>query len=181
MRIVIFLLLSFTAHAESLKLSEGKTSFLAVGRPSALKINGTGKGPVGEFKLEKAADAFLMTGEATMDLASFDTGIGMRDRHMKEKYLEVEKFKEAKLAFAAAKIPAAVMKTGGELKLDATLELHGVKKPVAVAMTIAGGEKARTTVAKFKIKLSDFAIDVPKFSGVTVADEVEITAESKVL
>ncbi len=180
--ILIFLAAAIqSVHAFPIQPEKGKTEFLAVGRPSALKINGKGSGPSGELKFSKAgADDMLLDGEVDMDLSSFDTGIGMRDRHMKEKYLEVEKFKTAKLKFQGVKIPKSVLESGGSLNVPAMLSLHGIEKPVEVVISLNAKGETLISSSKFKLKLTDYAIEVPKFSGITVADEVEVTAQTEV-
>src|SRR3989338_6695806 len=68
-----------------LKTSEaGDVRFLAVGKPSMLKIHGKGKILAADFQLEKES----LKGSAEVDLNSIDTGIALRNQHMKEKYLE---------------------------------------------------------------------------------------------
>ena len=70
------------------------------------------------------------------------------------------------------------MKEDGEAM--GTLELHGVKKPVTVKyekMNVEG--KTITFNSKFNIKITDFAIDIPSFQGITVADEVEVSVNFK--
>lgn len=168
------------ATAFTMDGKNGKTEFLAVGRPSALRISGKGTGPNGQLDLLADEANFLLQGQVDMDLTTFETGISMRDRHMKEKYLEIEKFPKATLVMEAVRISKDVLDKGGTLNFPAKLTLHGIEKPVAVALTLeahGGGWKA---LSKFKIRLSDFAIEVPRFSGVTVADEVEVSTEAEV-
>lgn len=182
MRHLIFLLifsLPLVSGAVALVAARGKTEFVAVGRPSAIKIAGEGSGPEGRLELKKAGEDVSVSGEIQVDLESFKTGIGLRDRHMKETYLETAKFKTAALRLADARFPADLLKSGGDWKGSAVLSLHGVEKPVDIFLSLVpegGILKAR---ARFKLKLSDHAIQVPKFSGITVADEVDVTAESK--
>lgn len=178
--IVILLFSIQTAGAVTLEAAKGKTSFLAIGRPSAIKINGKGAGPSGDLKFKKAGAEFTLDGKALVDMSSFDTGIGMRDKHMKEKYLEVEKFGQASLSFAAAKIPAAVMENGGTVEVPAQLELHGKTNPVKVNVGITKKGDSLASLCKFKIKLSDYGIAIPSFSGITVADEVEVSTSTEV-
>src|SRR5262245_62020670 len=71
----------------------GSTEFHAVGRPSMLKITGKGPGPKGEIK----AEGSKVTGSFSVDLNAVTTGISMRDHHMKEKYLQTDKFPNAEL------------------------------------------------------------------------------------
>lgn len=167
---------SLQVRAVTLEAAKGKIEFLAIGRPSAIKIKGQGKGPTGDLKFVKAAEGYTLDGVAQVDLSSFDTGISMRDRHMKEKYLEVEKFGEAKLSFKSAKIPAEIVNGQGTIEVPAELELHGKKNPVQVKVTAIKKGDALSPACQFKIKLSDYGIEIPQFSGITVANEVEITA-----
>lgn len=181
--VAIVILSSFVSPlfaAVTLTPSDGSTQFLAVGRPSALKINGKGEGPAGSLSFKKAGENFVMSGEAIVDLSSFETGIGMRDRHMKETYLEVEKFKTAKLTLKDVAVPRAILEKGGEVKCKGNLDLHGKQRDVDVVMTLEKKDAMVGATSKFTIKLSDFAIAVPKYAGITVADEVTVTTETKI-
>jgi polyisoprenoid-binding protein YceI len=176
----LLLLSSIDARALVLSAKDGKTEFLAIGRPSAIKIAGEGLGPQGEVTLRNEKGTMVLDALMEVDLESFETGISMRDRHMKEKYLETGKYKTAVLKIKSARIPAANIEAGGEAKLSGTLLLHNLEKPVEVTVTFTRQGEQLTCDSKFKIKLSDYAIDIPTFSGITVADEVEIRASTRV-
>lgn len=181
MTLILVSLIANAVFAFELKPDQGKVEFLAVGRPAAIKILGHAQGPTGKLELKRAGDTVKLEGKAELDLDQLDTGIGLRDRHMKEKYLETGKFKQATLTFSDVTIPAATLKSGGEATAKATLNVHGVEKPVDVQIKFqspAAGQIAGEM--KFKLKLTDHGIEVPKFSGITVADEVEVTAQTTV-
>ena len=177
--VLLLLSLNFATRAVPLDASKGKTQFLAIGRPSAIKINGKGSGPSGDLKFTKNGEDYSMNGNATVDLTTFETGIGMRDRHMKEKYLEVERFKNATLKFENVKMPAKLFQSGGEAEVAALLELHGKTNPVKVKVKVSKTGETLASQCQFKIKLSEFGIEVPKFSGITVADEIEVTTNTE--
>lgn len=163
-----------------LEATSGRTEFLAIGRPAAIKIQGHGPGPTGDLVLVKAAAEYILRGEARLDLDLLETGIGMRDRHMKEKYLETGKFKEAVLKLNDVHVPAELLRSGGEFKTNGQLSLHGTERPIDVSIRFTKeGEKIKALSA-FKLKLSDYTIEIPKFSGITVADEVEVKTETAV-
>lgn len=174
--------LPFAVNAAVVTLTpeKGKVEFTAVGRPAAIKIGGTGPGPAGRFELKKDGANALLSGDMTLDLDALDTGISMRDRHMKEKYLETAKFKTAALKIAAAPIASAVVTAGGDVKVPATLTLHGVEKPVEVSMKLAVQGKELRCQSQFQILLTDYALEIPKFSGITVANEVDVRVETLV-
>lgn len=113
-----------------------------------------------------------------VDLASLKTGIGMRDRQMKEQFLEVEKYPKA--VFELKQVKSASPNTLKDnmpvnLVLQGNFTVHGVTKEVeipATAIFIKGTEdtkKARLPgdllhiTATFDVYLSDHDIARPKF------------------
>lgn len=151
----------------------GKVTFLAVGRPSMLKIHGTAAaGPESSFQLESGQ----IKGSAQMDMDKLDTGIDLRTRHMKEKYLQVKDHPKATLKLLHAPVDSGFvtsLSNSGENPFKGTLSLHGLEKEVSGTFTAKDG----LVQAKFPIKLSDFSIEVPTYLGITVADIVDVTVE----
>lgn len=152
----------------------GGVEFRATGHPSALKIVGKGSAPKGEFSL----NGTQVRGTALFDLTSLDTGIGVRTRHMKEKYLETEKYHDAKLTITQMELPKSV--TPGQVSAEqvpftGTLALHGVEKPVSGTATLKQNGDKLSVDAQFGLKLSDYQINIPVFAGITVADEVQVS------
>ncbi len=178
--LVVFLSASM-ALAMKLDPEKGSSEFLAIGRPAAIKIWGKAKGPSGDLQIQKDEKEIVINGEAVIDMDTFDTGIAMRDQHMKEKYLETGKAKNAILKIENLKLPRAIFTKGGEMKFPAKLQLHGVEKPVEVVMNISSKDGALVSVSKFKIKISDYEIQIPSFSGITVADSVDVTVQMPLL
>jgi polyisoprenoid-binding protein YceI len=116
------------SFAVNLGAGAGKTEFLAFGHPSALKVVGKGSVPTGELTL----DAKKITGSATFDIRTLDTGIDIRNEHMKKKYLEVEKYPNAVLKVTKLELPAAAGTgefSATALPFSGTLSLHGVEGP----------------------------------------------------
>jgi len=174
----VLILMSFKSLAFPLEAKNGKTEFTAIGRPAAIKIIGHGAGPTGDMNLARKGDDWMLNGKAILDLDSFNTGIDLRDQHMKEKYLETGKTKTASLEFLNAAVPAGVIEKGGDIKLPAVLSLRGIEKPVEVQVNFTDGKEGLRAISQFHIQISDFAIPVPSFSGITVADKVQIKVES---
>jgi polyisoprenoid-binding protein YceI len=150
----------------------GNVEFLAVGKPSALKIHGNGAKPEAKLSL----DGTQLKGAIEVDLDKLDTGIDLRTRHMKEKYLEVAQFPKATLTLADAPVDAGFAQSltnSGEKKFRGKLSLHGKEKEVIGTYTAENG----TVKAKFPLTLSDFGINLPKYLGITVADTVDVDVE----
>ncbi len=151
---------------KTLTLESGKVEFLAVGKPSFLKVKGEGSTPTGTLTVANGK----ASGEFSIELAKLSTGIDMRDEHMKDKYLEVAKHPKAIVRFKDIDVKDGAAKGA----IPAELELHGQKKPITMDAELKDGK----ATGKFKIKLSDYAIEIPKYSGITIADDVDVTIES---
>lgn len=168
----VLLLSALSAHAVPQKIAAtgGTVEILAVGKPSFIKIQGKGDAPSGQLTSENS----VINGKFEFSLDSLDTGIKLRNEHMKMKYLETDKHPKALL-----EIQNLSVKKDWSVKapsLEATsfsgrMTLHGVVRPVTGTFTInSKGEVSAET----KIKISEFKIAIPSYMGITVADEVQV-------
>jgi polyisoprenoid-binding protein YceI len=156
-------LLAGTATA-AFNANGGRASFHAVG-PAGLAIEGQG----GDVQVHEK-DGHLAV---TVGLNSLKTGIDLRDRHMKEKYLETGKFATATLTVDTAKL----RRPSGEkvsADVDGTLSLHGVTKQVRVHYVASGDPKNVQIDGSVHLKMTDYGIVVPSYLGVTVKPDVDI-------
>lgn len=116
--------------------------------------------------------------EATVDPASFDSGLGKADAAMAERFLEVERFPTAR--FVSTSIQPG---EGGKGTMTGDLTLHGVTRQVTFDVTWNGydsgifGRRSGFS-ARGVFKRSDFGIDSllrPPLGF--VGDEVELILE----
>jgi polyisoprenoid-binding protein YceI len=111
-------------------------------------------------------------GAIVVDLRSLETGIGMRDRHMRDNYLEVGKGPE----FERARLEGIkVEKLNGKSPFSGTLVLHGERREVTGAAEVQpqnGG--AYRIQAEFPVRVTDFKIAKPTYLGVGVQEEVKV-------
>ena len=167
----ILLSLSAVGYAALSSPSDIHVSFQASG-PAGMKIDGT----TPDLTVADADGNLVVT----VPLANLTTGIGLRDKHMKEKYLEVPKYPSAVLTIARAslKVPAA----GGAVETDVpgTLQLHGQTKPVTVHYDAKTDGPGFAAHGKFHINMNDFGIAVPTYLGVTVKPDIDVTASFRV-
>jgi polyisoprenoid-binding protein YceI len=148
----------------------------AVGKPSMLRIHGKGDAPKGQLKLEDKK----LNGAATFKIDSMDTGIGMRNKHMKEKYLEIGKYPDAKLTFKDMALPANSASenfSADSLPFKGLLSLHGVENPVEGTAKVDRKSDQTTIDARFSFKPSAYKVASPSFAGVTMADDVNVTVQ----
>lgn len=126
--------------------------------------------PAGNFQAKTASvqGSAKVTGDEVkasnvkIPLNTLKTGIELRDKHMKEKYLETGTHPEAELVEA----------TGKDGKGRGKLKIRGIEKEVSGTYKIIGGKEVE---AEFPIKLSDYGITGIKYMGVGVKDDVKVT------
>jgi polyisoprenoid-binding protein YceI len=158
------------AQTEFRAASDSTTTFEAVGKPSLLKIKGHGAKVTGQLVFGDGG----VRGAFDVGLNEFETGIELRNRHMREKYLETSKFPKATLEIDHVELPKD-WKPGtdvGSAKFQGKLMLKGTTKPVEGTVKISGTNMA--TEADFVIDISQFPIGVPSYMGVTVASSVNV-------
>ena len=110
-------------------------------------------------------------GVLKVELQTLETGIGVRDRHMKENYLEVAKGPE----FATAIIDdIRVEKLEGKTVFTGMLSLHGQKRKVTGAAELQEKDGKIRVQAQFPVKVSEFEIPAPTYLGVGVRDEIQV-------
>ena len=157
-----------TATAKSYDVVEGDVSWVATGTPGFLHINGTGGRLTGHA--DQAAGG-KVTGLFTVAVVDFTTGMGLRDKHMREKYLEVGTYPKALLTIDAW------TPTVADSSFTGTLTLKGQAKPVSGQASYADG-KLR---AAFTVMLNNYPlVGVPSWAGITVAHDVQVTVEATV-
>ncbi|MBC7456750.1 MAG: YceI family protein [Bdellovibrionaceae bacterium] len=160
----------------SFKQADGKVRFLAVGKPAMIKIVGEGTGPHGDLTI---ADDKLQ-GTLTIDMKMLTTKIDLRDEHMKNKYLEVEKYPTSTITFKNYSLKlASLTPIAIEQPFTADLQLHGVTKPVVGTIKFSKEILTVTGVATFKIKVTDFMDTLPSYAGIKIADDIEVTVDLK--
>jgi polyisoprenoid-binding protein YceI len=146
--------------------NNNKVDWQAVGNPGFLRINAEGGSAEGVIY----ADGGKVSGALTVDLRDYRTGIELRDEHMKNKYLMVDKYPKAKLV-----LKNQSYLEGKEITAKGLLTLKDETKPVDVIFTVTG----KLLDAKFKIKLSDFpSVGIPSHLGVTVANELTVNVKA---
>lgn len=110
-------------------------------------------------------------------LATLKTGIGLRDRHMREKFLETDKHPNAELRVprSAVAFPdpgASVSKT-----LSGSLSLHGVTRATELNYAARRDGSTYRVNGALRVGLKDFGIKTPSFMGVTVSDAIDVRVQ----
>jgi len=120
--------------------------------------------------IDPAADAEgVIALRVAVDMASLDTGISLRDRHMRENHLHTDEHPEATFDGATV-IEGDAAALSGDGDHDVTLEgdftLHGVTRtiqvPVRISRTSVDGEPRIHLTCEFQVTLPDYEIPRPR-------------------
>jgi polyisoprenoid-binding protein YceI len=124
----------------------------------------------GELTLNPDSPASV-GGTLSADLRTLQTGISLRDRHLRENYLEVDRGP----GFAAATLGQIKIDTlTGTGKFQGVLTLHGLQRTVAGTATVTRDSRGYQVEATFPLKISEFEIPEPTYLGVGVRDQIEV-------
>ena len=115
-------------------------------------------------------------GSLAVDLRTLDTGIGLRNEHLREKYLEVNKgtgFETATLS-AIELMGLSPVAPEGKGSFSGLLTVHGVAKAVTGAVDVRRAASGLRVEASFRLDLSDYGIAKPRYLGIGVTNTVQV-------
>ncbi len=163
--------LSFNTAAfsatKSWKIGDSNVTFQAVGKPGFIRINGKDA----KVKGSTNWDGKQLKGEYTVHLSELDTGLKLRDEHMKEKYLEIKKYPEAILTLDPITWNASSDATQA---FTGKLKFHGQEHPVKGEAKLKPSGTSLDVEASFEIILTDYKVEIPVYAGITVAEKVDV-------
>jgi polyisoprenoid-binding protein YceI len=118
----------------------------------------------------------VFSGRLSVDLRTLDTGIGLRNDHLRNTYLEVGKGEGYDTAVLSdirlADVDAESFQ--GRTGFTAVLLLHGAKKTVTGPAELRREGPSVRVTAGFPVVLADYGIAKPQYLGVGVKNEVQV-------
>lgn len=116
-----------------------------------------------------------------VDMASLDTGIGERNKHMKKNHLETDKYPKAVFEGATLLGPAGAALAGGKavaFDCEGNFTLHGVTRPLRVTVEVTlANERTLSFKTSFKVPLADYKISRPKFLFLKLGEVQDVVVE----
>ncbi|MFC3414667.1 YceI family protein [Algoriphagus hitonicola] len=170
--LIIFLVLSFNSvFAQAYQTKTGKAIFLS--KAPLNEFTGVSEQLQGLIDLEKNMVDFYL------DLNTLKTGIGLRDRHMRDNYLETEKYPFAEFTGKLTSIPELKSGQTQAVAVNGRFKIHGVERDMEIT-----GQLQRMTngdlslKANFDILLGDYEIPLPKLVFYELAEKQEVSIEA---
>lgn len=95
-----------------------------------------------------------------VDLNTLDTGIGLRNRHMRENYLETETYPFTHFKGKIVQVDT-VSNDKFNVRAEGIMFIHGVEQKKSVEAVLIKNNDVIQVQAAFEVKLSDYKIDIP--------------------
>jgi len=143
------------------------------------------KAPVEDFEgVTNSIDGYLKSnkddfseGEVyfEVDLRKLNTGIGLRDRHMRENYLHTDKYPYANYTGKIYK-STKINDNSFEVEANGKFKVHGIEKDTYIKATITTGAIPNVKTA-FYASLPDHNIEVPSLMFQKISDKMKVTVD----
>jgi len=108
-------------------------------------------------------------GTLSFNIIDFKSSNDGRDEHMQEMF-DMKKYSSVSLTIDK------VTPQNNQYLIKATLNMHGVTKPIDINSTIVQNNGTVTINANFSVKVSDYGMEPPSLVFFTVRDRVDINA-----
>lgn len=159
-------LVKFTSHAQ-IETFSGTTD----------KIDGYVIWPGDELKPDTVPADNKVYFEVQLD--GLDTGIGLRNRHMRENYLETDKYPMARYTGTVGKVDSS-QSNANQVTTSGKFSIHGVDRPVTITGLVSKqGDHLRVT-SGFDVKLTDYGIKVPSMMFLKLNEVIRIVLDFNV-
>jgi polyisoprenoid-binding protein YceI len=111
-----------------------------------------------------------------VDLSALDTGIGLRNRHMRENYLETDKYPYASYS---GKLDRVSVNDDGAFLVQSSgkLSIHGVEQAHSIVCRVTREGSTYRIQCEFAVQLPDFSIDVPSFMFLKISETIELALD----
>jgi polyisoprenoid-binding protein YceI len=155
------------AHAGLSRIGDAQVQFTASG-PAGMSIVGT----TSELQVTETDNEVVVT----VPLKNLDTKIDLRNKHMREKYLEIDKYPNAELRVAKD----AITKGATSRQANGLLTIHGKTKPTAFTYSSKADGAATGVSGSLRLNIKDFGITQPGYAGITVKPDVDVAVSFRV-
>lgn len=111
-----------------------------------------------------------------VDLRTLDTGIGLRNRHMRDNYLHTDRYPYASYR---GRVIKADKKDNNSYSVttDGKMTIHGVTKPMKLDGTMTYERNGFRIKSNFSIKLTDYKVEVPRLMFMKISEKIELAAD----
>tara|TARA_R110002020_G_scaffold321406_4_gene537269 strand:+ start:697 stop:1236 length:540 start_codon:yes stop_codon:yes gene_type:complete len=165
---LLFFLISSFCKAQTFQTESGNVNFLS--KASLNEFNGESD------KLNGLIDLSQNLLDFYVDLNTLDTGIGLRNKHIRDNYLETEEYPFAEFTGKMSSIPTLNSETKVPVTAIGSFKIHGVEQQIEVKGSLSRNSSGELELeGGFDVLLSDYNITIPKLVFFELAEKQEVT------
>lgn len=172
--IVVLLIITISVYAAEYQVDKSKEN----------QVKFISDAPVEDFEgVTKQIDGYLYHDDDDLiknselyfevDLRTVDTGIGLRNRHMRDNYLHTDKYP---MTHYKGKIVKAEKGSDNTYKvsLEGNMFIHGITKPLKITGTMKPTGSGYFINTNFEVNLNDYKIEVPRLMFMRISEIIKL-------
>src|SRR4051812_47159357 len=160
-----------------LSVTEGSASFVASTNVPAVSVKGKSNAVTATVTLRRSNQTLLIEHvEAAVPVKTLQTGMGVRDEHMRKYIFTTPDGQTPDMTFEAENVncPAGAQVT---CSITGNLSIRGVARPFATPVKVREDGDGFKVSGESTLKLSDYGIEQPRQFGVKTDNNVQVHLE----
>jgi polyisoprenoid-binding protein YceI len=153
----------------------GTAAFDAATNVSAIGIHGKSAALEGRARVRDGAKGFqIQQLEARVPVKTLNTGMGLRDEHMRKHVFTTADGQLPDLRFSSRTSSCSGSDKQATCEVKGELAMRGTAKPFTITLKVTRESGSFRAVGDGIVKLSTYGIPAPSQLGVTVVDDVKL-------
>jgi polyisoprenoid-binding protein YceI len=153
----------------------GTAAFDAATNLSAIRIHGKSAGLTGRAHVKANNGTIVIEDlEASIPVNTLDTGMGLRDSHMRKYVFTTDDGKTPDLRFTADHSSCSGAGAQSTCQVEGQLSVRGTSRPFTIALKVSKEGEGFRAVGDSIVKLSAYGIPAPSQLGVHTEDDVKL-------
>ena len=161
-------------------INQGTISFEVATNVPALRIHGKSGSIDARARIASGPNGMVIEQiEATLPVRSLETGMALRDEHMRKYIFTTAGGQMPDLQFSSERAECLKSESGQKptCTVNGTLAIRGTAKPFVMTLTVSEENGSIRASGQGVVKLSTYGIDQPSQLGVRTTDEVKLKLE----
>jgi polyisoprenoid-binding protein YceI len=146
----------------------------------AISVHGESKALKGKVRVREGADGLQLEQlEAIVPVESLNTGMKLRDGHMRKYIFQTPEGQVPDVRFSAEHADCSAASTAGQstCKVSGTLAIRGTPRPFVIDLLVNKESDLFRVRGDALVRLSTYGIERPSQFGVQTADDVKLHLE----
>lgn len=164
-------------QAAPMEIGGGSIAFDVGTNVSAISVHGESKALKGRVRVRDGAEGLRLDDlEAVVPVESLNTGLKLRDGHMRKYIFQTPEGQVPDVRFAAEHADCPAARAGGQstCTVAGVLTIRGTPRPFVIELSVSKENGLFHVRGDADVRLSTYGIERPTQFGVRTADEVNL-------